>query len=161
MRRHLIISIYFSMLSAVLISGCAQQLEFVKAKDFYEKGDCISAKRYVEIASQKDSKDRKLIELRQKIEECIKREQFDFHMASAEKLPEKDLLGRLDECQKAIATGYLYSFRAKVEVDRINKELGNISSQSEKIRKHIRNNQIFTACEEYTKISPILNISHW
>ena len=65
--------------------------------------------------------------------------------------------GGLTTRQQPVPPGFPFSFRAKVEVDRINTELRNISSQAADIRKHIGNNQIFAACEEYDKISPYFN----
>lgn len=145
-----IISLYFA--------GCAINPKIQMAEEYYSKGNYDLAMKCINDALSNSPNDEKALKLKKDIENKLAEIEYIGHIDAGNALNEKDLLGRLEEYKKAVASNYSNPSYAKQLISNVERELNNINQHVLSIQYKIADKQIWPALVEYPEIRPYFGI---
>jgi len=132
--------------------GCSYNRNLSISETLLIKGDCVTAKRYIDKALKSDPRDPRVLKLKNEIELCLKAKEFQAYLAKAHSLNPHDLYSILGEYRKALALN-IDSADIKDSIILFEKQIANIQGRLLAIRDNMNSKEFWVALKMYQEVS--------
>ena len=145
----IILSFFLLLLSV----GCVPNKPLIEVQKNYYSGNCTLAKQLVDNALKSNPKDEKLLAWKNKVEICLKKQDFAMCVTRISLMNRYDLISRLKEYKEALALNINNNW-ATAGVEACEVEISTVNDHILSIQNRIIKKQIWEAFEGYEQISP-------